>query len=469
MIKNKIVFITIILISILFIGSISSLAATATVNTDELRMRKEANTTSEIITYLYIGNEVEIIEQADTWYKIKYQDKEGYVRSDLIDVKEETPVIASAEKPVAEENKETTKTPEEISYPINSTTKTTLNIYILPLITSNKILNIEQGKNVTINKIVNNWAYISYEGKTGWVRNTLIQADTNKEPEKPVVEETSTKGYINVSAANLRETADKASKILTTLSLNTEVTTKGQENGWYKVQYNEYNGYILNTLISNEQVITSRTQAEIRTTDISTGYVAVNIANIRKEASTSSQILTKLNQKTKLEITGEENDFYQININNTTGFIAKRLVVDSLDKIIVSKIETNITTSSVAATSNISTGNAIVDFAKQYLGYSYVWGGKSPSTGFDCGGFTSYVYSSLGYTKYTKNDGVAVNKSDLQPGDLIYFNNAVGHVGIYIGNGQFIHAANAERGVVEDTITSGYYAQYYSYAKRIVE
>lgn len=72
-----------------------------------------------------------------------------------------------------------------------------------------------------------------------------------------------------------------------------------------------------------------------------------------------------------------------------------------------------------------SNGEAIVNFAKQYLGYSYVWGGKSPETGFDCGGFTSYVYTSLGYKNCTKSDGIAVARANLQPGDLIYFNNAV--------------------------------------------
>lgn len=463
MIKNKIFLIIILLVSILFVANVSSLATTAISNTNELRVRKEPNTTSEVVTHLSVGNEVEIIEKVDNWYKIKHQENVGYVRSDLIDVVEEKTEEKEINKIEKIEEEKVEEKTEEIIYPIKSITKVSLNIYILPLITSNKILNIEQGKNVTINKIVNNWAYISYEGKNGWIRNALLQG--NKETEEIVEEVTvkNSKGYINVSAANLRETFDVSSKIITTLSLNTEVIISGEENGWYKTQYKEYNGYILKTLVSNEQIIpTSRIQTELRTPEISLGYINVNIANIRKEASTSSQILTKLNQKTKLEIVGEENDFYKININNTIGFIAKRLVADSIEEIITSNVTTK-------TSKNLPNGNAIVDFAKKYLGYRYVWGGKSPETGFDCGGFRNYIYSNLGYKKYNKTDGINIAKSDLQAGDLIYFNNSVGHVGIYIGNGQFIHAANPDRGVVIDTITSGYYNKYYSYAKRIVK
>ena len=90
-------------------------------------------------------------------------------------------------------------------------------------------------------------------------------------------------------------------------------------------------------------------------------------------------------------------------------------------------------------------GQKVVDFAKQYMGYSYVWAGSSPSTGFDCSGFVSYVYKSLGYqTNRTAADiyknGVSVAYEDLQPGDAVFFassSEAIGHVGIYIGDGQF--------------------------------
>ena len=123
--------------------------------------------------------------------------------------------------------------------------------------------------------------------------------------------------------------------------------------------------------------------------------------------------------------------------------------------------------------------SSIVDFSKQYLGYSYIVGGKTPETGFDCSGFTRYVYSEYGYslgstTASQQNAGTEVNRNDMLPGDLIVFYNEemtkVGHVGIYIGDGNFVHAANPERGVVIDNInTNTYYNARYISARRIIK
>lgn len=91
-------------------------------------------------------------------------------------------------------------------------------------------------------------------------------------------------------------------------------------------------------------------------------------------------------------------------------------------------------------------GEQAVNTARQYLGVPYVWGGTTPR-GFDCSGLVQYVYKQLGInisrTSYTQvNDGRAVAKDELKAGDLIFFANSKGvhHVGIYIGDGQFIHA-----------------------------
>lgn len=155
------------------------------------------------------------------------------------------------------------------------------------------------------------------------------------------------------------------------------------------------------------------------------------------------------------------------------------MIVDNLSEIIVATTSINIESSSVSSSSDSTSGQSgysIVEFAKKYLGYSYVYGGTTPS-GFDCSGFVYYVFNSCGYklsrSCYAQStSGIAVSKGDLQLGDLIFFNNgsngSIGHVGIYIGSGQFIHAANPSRGVVTDTINSGYYNTYYYSARRIV-
>ena len=205
-------------------------------------------------------------------------------------------------------------------------------------------------------------------------------------------------------------------------------------------------------------------------------YISSNAsAHLRSGPSTTSESLGKLPKNTKITIISEENGWYKVSYNGKEGYISSALVTEG---------EPPATTSTSSASSRgqeeprtVATVNSdnVVQVAQGYLGNKYVSGGRTPA-GFDCSGFTQYVYAqcgkSISRTSYTQaNEGTAVSKSDLQPGDLLLFHyngsSSIGHVGIYVGNGQFIHAANAKRGVVYDTINSGYYATNYAGARRL--
>lgn len=117
----------------------------------------------------------------------------------------------------------------------------------------------------------------------------------------------------------------------------------------------------------------------------------------------------------------------------------------------------------------------IINTAKQYLSSRYVYGGSSPS-GFDCSGFTQYVYKQMGInipraTTGQASIGKGLSKSELQPGDLLIFSNTYkagpSHAGIYIGNGQFVHAANASKGVRTDSINSAYYSSKFTSGRKV--
>ena len=112
----------------------------------------------------------------------------------------------------------------------------------------------------------------------------------------------------------------------------------------------------------------------------------------------------------------------------------------------------------------------VVGIAMRYLGVPYVWGGASPS-GFDCSGLVMYVYAQVGvslphYTGAQWNVGVPVSRGDLQPGDLVFFD-GLGHVGIYIGGNQFIHAPHTGT-VVQVNSMTGWYASTYVGARRVI-
>ena len=119
-------------------------------------------------------------------------------------------------------------------------------------------------------------------------------------------------------------------------------------------------------------------------------------------------------------------------------------------------------------------GNSkLIDLAKSKLGCKYVWGATGPNT-FDCSGLTYWCYKQLGISiprtsLEQSKSGKSVSKSDLQPGDLVFFKTTsapVGHVGMYIGNGQFIHAPNKSKPVKVDSLSSSYYSSRYVNARR---
>ena len=134
-------------------------------------------------------------------------------------------------------------------------------------------------------------------------------------------------------------------------------------------------------------------------------------------------------------------------------------------------------TPSGSVQSGTVTGDQIAAKAKQYLGVPYQWGGASPS-GFDCSGFVYYVLTSLGIRVSRTinpmyNEGKAVSKSDLQPGDVVFFQNTykegLSHVGIYVGGGQFIHSPQSGQVVSFANLNSSYYINHYYGAVRFTK
>jgi cell wall-associated NlpC family hydrolase len=114
----------------------------------------------------------------------------------------------------------------------------------------------------------------------------------------------------------------------------------------------------------------------------------------------------------------------------------------------------------------------MIGIAMQYLGVPYVWGGASPSEGFDCSGLVTYVYAQIGvslphHAASQYNYGTPVSREELQPADLVFFN-GLGHMGMYIGGGQFIHAPHTGDVVKISSIYEGWYASSYVGARRIL-
>jgi cell wall-associated NlpC family hydrolase len=120
--------------------------------------------------------------------------------------------------------------------------------------------------------------------------------------------------------------------------------------------------------------------------------------------------------------------------------------------------------------SHLAFGTRVVDYARRFRGVRYVYGGSSPRTGFDCSGFVRYVYAHFGlnlaHSSYAQYDrGHRVSRGSLRPGDLVFFD-GLGHVGIYIGNGRFIHAPHTGTRVRIETL-AGWYSSRFVGARRL--
>lgn len=253
-------------------------------------------------------------------------------------------------------------------------------------------------------------------------------------------------GATTGSSLRLREEPSTSASIVTTLNKGIAVAILADEaDGWYKISYNGKSGFV-----SADYLVVD--QDNVFTTYGRTNGDGVNV---RSAASTDSEVLASVNKGTIVTVNGFENGWYDVTCEyGTEGYIRS----DFLD-----------------LTSSATSSSAIAETALQHLGTRYVWGGASAG-GFDCSGYTMYIYGQYGYSlphtatgQWQSGIGTKVYSiGELQPGDLVFFNDpsrnagkACSHAGIYIGNGQHIHASSSKSGVVISDLTSGYYNKYF--------
>ena len=464
--KQKIVSIIIAFIILLF-ANISLGAGTATITVETARLRESPSQNASILELISLNEEVEVLGQEGEWYQVRYNGITGYLRNDLLKVTNQ-----NTDNTNAGTNEGNTQNTDNTAYTSNTTTNETTsneintnvqnentnqeteiditgkytvstdtNLKIVPLINALDTGTLKANNEVEIVELINKWAYVSNDTIQGWVRyDNLAKKEQSTEqpqeqenttepqeqPEQEIEGQSSTQiKYVNTQTVNVRKEASTNASIVTQININTEVEVLSEESGWYRVRVNGVEGYVATTLLSDTKQETSRGATEFR-----------NTTSEQEESTENDTSSEQANNKT------------EDSSSNNSG-----------------------SSDSSASSSNSNTGSAILAFARQYLGYPYVYGGASPS-GFDCSGFTTYVYKHFGVSLSRTaagqaSNGRAVKRSELQVGDLVMFCSPINHVGIYAGNNQIIHAANKTRGVVIDIISSGYYNTNYNCERRI--
>ncbi len=263
-------------------------------------------------------------------------------------------------------------------------------------------------------------------------------------------------GIVESNGLRLRAKPTTDADILTSASYgDTVVVIRDTGDGWYLVDYNLEIGYM------SKDYITFKAAENVELGD---GEANTAVVNVRATPSANGDLLVQMTEGQTARIIGINSTFYKVIFNGYTGYVRSDLLALT---------EAPLSNSSGGSVSSI--GSQMVDYAYNYLGVSYVWGGTSPS-GFDCSGFTQYVCKAFGYSlnrtaAQQLNNGSSVSMSELQPGDLVFFartynsSAAATHVGIYVGNNQFIHAASG--GVKVTSLSDSYYASRYVGARRI--
>ena len=276
-------------------------------------------------------------------------------------------------------------------------------------------------------------------------------------------------GYVEaLGGLRLRAKPSTSAEIITTANYGDCVVVIRKTDDWYLVNYNLHIGYM------HADYLTVKERENV---DLGNASVEPAVINLRKGPSTGSSLLTQLKAGEQVEIFGFNCGWYKVRYEGQVGYIRSDLLT-LLEKPEgnqgrAASVEVSVPASGSSGSSS-DLGQQIATYAQQYVGYPYVYGGKSPS-GFDCSGFMQFVFAQFGYqinrtaTAQLAN-GYYVEYDDLKPGDIIYFGfgSTASHVGMYIGNGQFVHAQNSSTGVVITSLSEPWYANRYLCAHRSV-
>lgn len=257
------------------------------------------------------------------------------------------------------------------------------------------------------------------------------------------------RAFSNVSDfAYIRSAPDENSDWTGKLYKDSTVTVLEYTNEWVKIQSGSVSGYVPETVLYMGE------QAQQRAGDYEKKQltVRVNILNVRNGQNTDAQILTQIYADEMYPVTGEPvRGWYPVMVGETPGWVCGEYVTVTSEYSYAEsrEEEEERLAAEAAAIARQTTGQAVVDYACQFIGNPYVWGGTSLTNGADCSGFVQSVYKEFGiYLPRTtwdmENAGYAVSYSEAMPGDLIVYS---GHVGIYLGDGTMVNARNAQTGI----------------------
>ena len=414
---------------------------------EQMYMYEEPSADAKIVTTVLWDQELTVLGASDDgqWVQVKVGDNTGYIPADsvVLDVKYEEAVSVDEEQ--TKKESETAETEAETKAAETEASETEA----------------ETEKET--------------EAETKAAETETAETKA-AETEKTQQDKESSASYTDVNetvwatySVSIRSAASTDADKLDVLVGSYSITRTGVgDNGWSKVDYNGQTGYIKSEYLTTTKpaAASDSTQqtTEKKQETKETVYATAGV-NIRAKASADADVIGTLAAGGSITRTGKtSNGWSRVDYNGQTGYIKSDYLTTTKPT-----VTSNTTASSTSSSSSL--GQQIADFAVQYVGYPYVYGGNSLTNGVDCSGFTQQVYLHFGYSiprraSIQATVGTSVAISDLQPGDLVFYGDSegVGHVVIYIGNGKVVHASTPSKGI----IISDLYYRTPMCAKRII-
>ncbi|MBR2716302.1 MAG: SH3 domain-containing protein, partial [Oscillospiraceae bacterium] len=263
------------------------------------------------------------------------------------------------------------------------------------------ITNLPAGTAVEVTGCSGGWYQVSYGGQSGYVSGDYIQ-----------LAEALT-GTVTASVLNVRTAPDINAGVMAKLVEGNQVSVTGITPGWYQIALQGATGYVSADYLTIQQPPRR-------------GTVNTAVLNVRTAPDVNAGLMGKLNYGTELDLLAETNGWYQITLQGKTGYVSAEYITPAGQAMPAPAAQAApqqpATKAPPVSTDGSVTGDQIVAIAKSYLGTPYVYGGSSAS-GFDCSGFTSYVYGQAGIylihgasSQMTKTNGTSVSRDQLQPG-----------------------------------------------------
>lgn len=340
----------------------------------------------------------------------------------------------------------------------------------------NVISKVKQGQVLQVIGQENGWFKVNVNGQTGYVSGDFV---TTGDQKGTTVQQGTGTYTVNVSSLNVRTGPSASHTVLGSVNKGKTVQVVGEVQDWFKINFNGGTGYVSKDFVTKGgSAVSNQTQQPTtnnnNTTTVQTGgsyVVNTGALKVRTGPATYNPVIGGVTNGTVLKVTGAENGWYKINHNGRTGYVSAdfvKFVKGGVNNVVTGGNQgTNQVQKPTAPTAPTGDTSSVASYARSLSGSKYVFGGQTPA-GFDCSGFIHYVLNQTGH-KGARQDVAGywsskTKTSNPQPGDLVYFSNTyksgISHMGVYLGNGQFISAENESVGVRISSINNSYWAKH---------